>query len=170
MFGNPVDDVLHLEEAVSSYVARTGVKLRRQRLLTGYVRVAIETSRFRVPYYANSAGVSVSPPSADTTLLMDYACRLLRRIYRKGYSYRRVGVLLTDLSSQRQAQEYWIGPTYPETRARRLMDVVDRYNASVNRGKIRFAAEGMEQPWSMTQARRSPRFTTNWEEILTVRG
>ncbi|NCU32978.1 MAG: DUF4113 domain-containing protein, partial [Candidatus Moranbacteria bacterium] len=42
------------------------------------------------------------------------------------------------------------------------------YNSGVNRGRIRFAAQGPEQAWHTRQARKSARFTSNWNELLRV--
>ncbi|MFW6324159.1 MAG: DUF4113 domain-containing protein [Desulfovibrionales bacterium] len=34
---------------------------------------------------------------------------------------------------------------------------------------MNFAGSGLEQPWRMTQARKSKRYTTNWSELPVVR-
>ena len=49
------------------------------------------------------------------------------------------------------------------------MAALDRINARFGREALRFAATGLERPWKMRQARRSPRFTTVWEELPEVR-
>ncbi|MCA9400316.1 MAG: Y-family DNA polymerase [Candidatus Omnitrophica bacterium] len=168
MFGRPVEDLASMEEAASAYVARACVKLRRQNLLTGYLHVIIETNRFRGPYYNNALGLFVNPPSAYTPLLSAYAKLLVRKIYKEGYRYNRVGVILTDLVSERAGQQYLIGPSYAESRQQRLMETIDRYNSKVNHGKIQLAAEGLGKPWHMKQNQKSQRYTTNWEELLKV--
>ncbi|MCD6280963.1 MAG: DUF4113 domain-containing protein, partial [Deltaproteobacteria bacterium] len=42
-------------------------------------------------------------------------------------------------------------------------------NARWGRGTIAFAAGGIERPWKMRQAMRSPRFTTSWDDIPVAR-
>ena len=168
MFGHTVEDFASMEEAVSAYVARACVKLRRQNLLAGYVHVIVETNRFQSGYYNNSIGMCVNPPSAYTPLLSHYSRLLLREIFKSGYRYNRVGVILTDLTSEKQAQQYFIDPYYVDTKYQQLMNVIDRYNFSVNHGKIQFASEGMGKPWHMKQSRKSKRFTTHWDELLEI--
>jgi len=169
MFGYLVEDLNELEEAASAYVARACVKLRRQNLLAGYLHVIIETNRFKGSYYNNSLGMYVTPPSAYTPLLSHYTRLLLKEIFKKGYKYNRVGVVLTDLGPERQAQNYFIDPFYVGTRYQRLMQSIDLYNSSVNHGKIQLASEGLGKPWHMKQTRKSPRFTTGWNELLTIK-
>lgn len=50
-------------------------------------------------------------------------------------------------------------------RSQRLMATVDRINARLGRGMLRFGTEGFRQPWAMRQAHRSPACTTRWEEV-----
>jgi DNA polymerase V len=43
---------------------------------------------------------------------------------------------------------------------------------SINRsgiGRITFAAQGIEKSWSMKRDFQSPRYSTNWEELLVVK-
>lgn len=169
MFGYEVEKLEELEEAVSAYITRASVKLRKQRSLAGYVHVYVETSRFKGDYYINSLGMYVNPPSAYTPLLSHFCKILLRHIFKEGYKYKRAGVMLTDIVSEKSGQEYFIGPTYSGTRQQRLMEVIDRYNSKVTRGKIQLASEGMGKAWFMKQAHKSKRFTTCWNELLEVK-
>jgi DNA polymerase V len=169
MFGYEVESLGELEEAVSAYMDRAAVKLRKQRSLAGYVHVYVETNRFRGEYYINSLGMYVNPPSAYTPLLSHYGKLLLKHIFKKGFKYKRAGVMLADLVSEGTGQQYLIGPTYAGTRQQKLMETVDRYNSGVNHGKIKLASEGMAKPWFMKQAHKSKRFTTCWNELLEVK-
>jgi DNA polymerase V len=168
MFGYEVEKLEELEEAVSAYMDRAAVKLRKQRSLAGYVHIYVETNRFRGEYYINSLGMYVNPPSAYTPLLSHYGKILLKHIFKKGFKYKRVGVMLADLVNEGAGQQYLIGPTYAGTRQQKLMETVDNYNSGVNNGKIKLASEGMGKPWFMKQAHKSRRFTTNWSELLIV--
>lgn len=169
MFGYEVERLSELEEAVSAYMDRAAVKLRRQRSLAGYVHVYVETNRFRGEYYINSLGMYVNPPSAYTPLLSHYGKLLLKHMFKNGYKYKRAGVMLADLVHENTAQQYLIGPVYTGTRQQKLMETLDRYNAKVNHGKIHLASEGMGKPWFMKQAHKSNRYTTNWNELLEVK-
>lgn len=53
-------------------------------------------------------------------------------------------------------------------RMRRVMRAVDPINAKLSRDAVRFAASGLKREWMTRCANRSPRYTTNWAELLTV--
>jgi len=54
-------------------------------------------------------------------------------------------------------------------RAGRLMRVVDGINARMGSGTLRYAAAGLEQSWQTRFERRSPCYTTRWQDVLAVR-
>lgn len=168
MFGQPVKELREMQEAVSTYVGRASEKLRRQNLVAGYLHVFIETNRFKEDYYYQSLGVQIAPATAYTPTLNGHAHRILEKIFREGYQYNRVGVLLTDLKSEKEMQASFLDPCYGETNQNVLMKIIDRYNSFVNHGKIRLASEGFKKPWHMKQLYKSACFTTRWNELLEV--
>ena len=48
------------------------------------------------------------------------------------------------------------------------MRTVDVINDRFGRGTIRYLATGVRQRWQTRADLRSPRFTTHWQEILTI--
>lgn len=58
----------------------------------------------------------------------------------------------------------------PESRAKqsRLMKVLDTVNKSCGRGTLVVASQGTE-PFRMNREHLSPRYTTDWEELLVVK-
>ena len=54
-------------------------------------------------------------------------------------------------------------------RSEQLMQVVDQLNAKMGRGTLGFAAQGIDRRWQMKQEMRSPRYTTQWNELMEVR-
>ena len=51
-----------------------------------------------------------------------------------------------------------------------LYEAIDALNARLGKGKVFSAAEGVGKPaWAMKRSKLSPRATTNWDELLTVR-
>ncbi len=169
-FGYEVSCMEEMAEAVSAYISRSAQKLRRQKSLAGYVQVYVETNPFKdTPYYRNSAGIVIDPPTAYTPRLIEGAKELLKRIYRDGLRYKSCGVILMNLSPQSNEQNYLFEEKYQGSRRQRLMEVMDRYNRQANSGKLFLAAEGLGKPWYMKQARKSRRFTTRWDELLEVK-
>ncbi|HEY9823912.1 MAG TPA: DUF4113 domain-containing protein [Stenomitos sp.] len=67
--------------------------------------------------------------------------------------------------SERQLS-LWDAPATSKSDA--LMQVIDSINQQFGKGTIRFAAAGLKQSWSMKQEKRSPRYTTRWDELPQV--
>ena len=51
----------------------------------------------------------------------------------------------------------------------RLMQVMDHINAVWGRGTLRSAAEGVRKEWSMKREKKSPNYTTRWDELPEAR-
>lgn len=169
-FGYEVDNLAAMEEAVCAYIAKSAEKLRRQKSLTGFIQVFIETNPFKKGrYYRNSTGTGVSPPTADTPYLMSTAKRLLKIIYRHGLRYKSCGVMLTNFSPEASEQDDLFDTIYQRSTRKKLMEVIDRYNSRTNSGKLFWVSEGLGKPWYMKQAHKSRRFTTRWDELLEIR-
>ena len=175
-FGRPVTAREELEEAVATHASRAAEKLRGQGLVASCALAFVQTSRFvkGAPAYANSFSQAFSPATAHTPALIRAALSALSRVFRPGLAYKKAGVMLAGLerADRRQLSLFDLpSPDRPEDPGRggRLMDALDAVNARFGREALRFAASGLERPWRMRQARRSPRFTTVWEELPEVR-
>lgn len=168
-FGYEVSGIDEMQEAVAAYVSRSAEKLRRQKSLAGYIQVYVETNPFKdTPYYRNSAGIEVDPPTAYTPVLIEAANKVLKRIYRVGLRYKSCGVFLMNLCKESGEQEDLFNEPYQGSPRKRLMEIMDCHNRESNSGKLFLAAEGLGKPWFMKQAHKSKRFTTRWDELLEV--
>ena len=49
------------------------------------------------------------------------------------------------------------------------MQTVDEINRKLGRGAVRWAAEGIKQPWAARRGNVSPQYTTRWDELLVVK-
>lgn len=170
-FGQYVEDREQLEEVVASYVSRAAEKLRHQDSLAGTLMVFIRTNPFnpKEPQYHRSLTIPLPEPTADTRILISWALKVLRRMYRPGFAYQKAGVMLSDLRPRTMAQASLFADL-EDDRGRQLMATLDAINGRWGRGTLRSAAGGMEKPWQMKRQRLSPRYTTDWEGLPMVSG
>jgi len=178
-FGRPVELLEELKEATlavtpkahAHYTGRAAVKLRRDELNAQALMVFIQTNRFasREPQYENALTLELPVPTNDTGELTHYALRGLERIYRTGYCYKKAGVLVSGLVPAAQVQQGLFDDPTRRERSRQLMGVLDALNKKYGTGTVRYGVEGFKQDWQMKAGRRSPRYTTNWKELLEVR-
>jgi DNA polymerase V len=162
-----IESRAEFRQAVSSFTVRVGERLRSNRLAASVVTVFAETSRFvDRPHYSNAR--TISGCATDTT------AELLRRslvcadvIFKPGERFKKAGVLLSDLVPISPLT----GRLFDEPewrRSRALMRVVDKLNANFGRDTVTFAGCGQRPRWQTKFERCSPRYTTNWDEILVI--
>ncbi len=169
-FGQPVLALSDLREAVTEFASRAAEKLRRQSSTTSAVLSFIRTSPFRAePQYGASATTPLASPSADTTRIVDAALCGLQRVYRPGFHYAKAGVMLLDLHSDAISQGELELSGQPGRGG--LMRVLDEMNHRYGRGTLSVASAGLaggERIWAMRQQRRTPQYTTCWEDLAIV--
>ncbi len=170
-FGRRLERFEDLRAAVTAFAARAGEKLRAQDLCAQALCVFIHTSPFdpKQPYYVNSATLAFAGPECDSGRLIRSAVTGLERIFRSGLAYQKAGVMLLDLVPEGAAQGMLFGEaTVRPGRSKCLMRVLDRINRRHGRHAIRYAGEMLSSDWRMCQLRRSPAYTTRWQELPRV--
>ena len=168
-FGRPITTLTEMREAVATYMTRAAEKLRRHHVAAGVLTVFLMTNRFTdEPQYSNSVTIPLPVATQDTAELIRYALRGVEQIFCEGYRYQKAGVLLTALVPVHQVQTHLFDRQDRE-RSKRLMTAIDTINREWGSGTIRYAAMGLRPAWIMRCTRRSPRYTTRWEELVEVR-
>lgn len=174
-FGQPVTGLNDLREAISEFTSRAAEKLRKQRHLAAQVLVFARTSPFRDgPRFSKSVVVPLIRPSADTTELANAAVKGLRSIYQPGFQLAKAGVMLLDLVPDNfvQAELDWATPLNDQRDRSKLMRAMDEVNDRFGKRTVLLGSSGLTQgadTWGMRQVRRTPYYTTRWDEVPTVR-
>ena len=170
-FGKPVEKLDELEEALSTYTARVGEKLRGSRLLASHIHVFVTTNPFALhqSQYQAGAQVRLLRPSNHTPDLIAAALKLLRAIYRSGHQYKKTGLFVTDLISETDLQPDMFETSAGSSKRKALDSLVDSLNRKLGRNAVRYGSMGVKDNWAMRQERRSRRFTTRWDELPVAR-
>lgn len=105
-FPGMITSLEELTPHVANYAARCALKLRRQHSVCGMVTVFADSNRFRedLQQYRGSAYCRFSTPTSSTPEIVQTALNVLQRIYRPDISFKRAGVMVTDLSSDAAIQ------------------------------------------------------------------
>jgi DNA polymerase V len=159
-------------------VARASEKVRRFNLWATRVDVFLQTNYFRKgePQYCPGAGVNLDQPENGTAELMGIAGKLLRRIYRSGYRYKKVGVMLGGLVGAGAYQPVLAFEGVreePRVDIDKIVDGInrrlgDRKNPVITRGSM--GNRRLGGGWRMRSGRKSPSYTTSWRELAVARG
>ena len=165
-FGVPVRRIEELRESVATYLARGAEKLRKQHSVCAAVYVFIQTNRFKdEKQYSAGITVPLNDATDDTSTMTAAALAGLKTIYRSEYNYKKAGVMLTLLSDKQTRQMTIFDDPTATQRSARLMSAVDLINRDYGRGTVSLGASGIAQRWAMRAERRSPRYTTQWDEL-----
>jgi DNA polymerase V len=166
-FGTPIENLDELHEAVASHISRAAEKLRQQHSECGAINVFLQTNRFKEsePQYFPSVIVPLTDPTDDTILLTRSALIGLKAMYKTGYKYKKAGVMLTLLTDKSTKQISLFTDTKALERSTKLMSALDAVNNRYGRDTVRSGSSGIAKRWAMRSENRSPRFTTQWEEL-----
>nr|WP_299244620.1 Y-family DNA polymerase [uncultured Halomonas sp.] len=168
-FGRLLNDPGQLSEALRHHCQRAGEKLRRDGMLAGAVGVFLRTSRHNPgPQQHHPLWTSLSFASADTVRLNRQAQRLLERLWRPGYAYQKMGVMLSELSPRRHSQPSLLDGCEP-VRQEALMQAWDVIRQRYGREALTLGVQQQQSAWRMNSRHRSAGYTTRWDELPSVR-
>ncbi|MDP2758804.1 MAG: Y-family DNA polymerase [Sideroxyarcus sp.] len=166
-FGLPVTTLADLSESVAYFAARAAEKLRQDGAVASSVCVHIRTNPFNQneAQYERSTIVPLHHPTDDSKRLVHASLLGLRAIYRSGFRYKKSGVMLLGLHPKAIMQRTLFDNAGKQARSDGLMNVMDAINRKMGDGSLTIAASGTRQHWSMRRERKSPGYTTDWNEL-----
>lgn len=170
-FGQTVCEYNQVKEAVLYFLTRAAEKMRKHNLAAPAVTVLVSTDRFHpVPAeYINQATYSSTYPTDSNQEMQEWAVKTLEKIFKDGYDYRKAGVILSGLVPAESTSKRMFDDEQFK-RQHNLMKAVDEINQKFGKDTVRFASllRGDKAAWRMKQIYKSPSYTTNWNELLTV--
>ena len=170
-FGKKIEDLGMIQEACSYYISEVSEVLRNQKSCATYLQVFLHTNYFsdRDKQYSNSITVTLSIPTSDTFVLISEAKKALDAIYKPGYRFKKVGVCLSGIIPR----EYVQGNLFvaaPQCDKKELMNVFDMMNRKYGKSTLFSGLVGTRvKEWELIKEDRSPRYTTQWNELLKVK-
>ena len=184
-FGRRVEKLEQLEAALLSYVSTAVRKMRAEGSVASGIQVFINTDRFNkgTRQYHNSAAGKLPCPSNDLLTIAHEANRHLKRIFREGYAYKKVGVLLLGLAPEglqqlplfaNSVRRKKNGRIEIKVKRQRLNEAIEEIASRLGKDAVtlglmpRKKSNPYESPWQLRRERLSPQYTTRWEDLLLV--
>lgn len=166
-FGQTVTDLEELKESVSSYAAICAEKLRKQKSCALSLMVFIHTNNFRenLPQYFQNSIVKFPVATNSTMEIVKYAMTALKHIYKKGYQFKKAGVIITEIVPDSAIQTNLFDHVDRDKHSR-LMAVVDQLNDGFKRSNLRLAVQEGDRKWRLKQEKLSPCYTTRISDVL----
>jgi len=167
-FGSMVTELAVLKDALSTFVANACAKLRAQNSHAAVIQVFLQTNRFRkdLPQYMPSLAVPLPYPTNDSLEVNRWADYLCERMFKEGYQYKKAGIMLSEISPVTCRQADLLEPETTSNAS--LMQALDSLNQRYGRGTVKVSTQGAFKGWQMLQERKSPNYTTSWDEVPVV--
>ena len=165
-FKKDIEDFNELKERISTYAVLCAEKLRKQESYCNVLTVFIYTNRFRKeqPQYYKSINVIIPYPTASSITLSKYALQGLKIIYKKGYKFKKAGVIIGGITPKGTKQVNLFHNENPKHES--LMLAIDTINNNLGVKKLRLGSQDFGRIWKMRQEKLSNRYTTNWNELI----
>jgi len=168
-FAKELTTIEPLTEALATFVSMAAEKLRKQNSLTRQMQIFIYTNRHRKEKAQHFEGKLITLPTAtnSTIEMVTFATKALKEIYKKDYGYKKAGVILYDISPDTGTQNILFDTINREKHAS-LMQTIDFVNTEHGKNTISLGVQGKGRI-PANQEKISPRYTTHWNEIMTVK-
>ncbi|NLP56852.1 Y-family DNA polymerase [Lutibacter sp. B1] len=156
-----------IKERIATFANACAEKLRKQRSECTSLYVFLKTSKY--VDVKRSVGVVVHLPYATNSsiTICNSAIKGIGELFRKGYSYKKAGVIVMGLKPESQHQFSLFTDENPKHKL--LMKTIDALNFKYNAPKIKIANQDLDKTWKMKQEHLSPRYTTAINEIIEVK-
>jgi DNA polymerase V len=168
-FGKPLTELVDIEQAISTFAARAGEKLRKQKSCASLLTVFIMTNIYdKGPRYVNSTSIQLPEATSNSNILIKYAILAINSIFKSGYKYKKTGIFLNQIIPENEVQ-LSIWNELNNDKYKDVMKVIDKINSGIGHGSIKFGTQGTGRKWKMRQEKLSPSFTTRWDDILKIK-
>lgn len=168
-FGKSVETIEEIKESIAYFTSIATGKLRQQKSAANLLSVFLRTNPFKdTAQYHNGVLITLPVPSNITSELIEYAMKGVDQIYKPGFLYYKVGVMLSDIT-QAGSTQLSIFDRSDRIKITKVTDVVDLINMQLGSSTIFYARQGIKREWKTKAEKKSRRFTTDWNELPEVK-
>ena len=158
-----------LEERISTFASSCAEKMRKQHSSCNVLLVFVRSDPHKkgsLPY-RNSCVLPLPYATNSTMTLSKYAILGLQRVFKEGIHYKKVGVMIMGLVPTEKRQLSLFQNNSDKHLA--VMQSVDRIHKRFGPHRIKLANQDLNRTWKMKQKYLSHRFTTELNEIITIK-
>ena len=168
-FEGTITQFSDLEERISTFATSCAEKMRKQHSSCNALLVFVRSDPHKKGSfpYRNSCVLPLPYTTNSSIILSKYAVMGLQKIFKKGVQYKKAGVMIMGLipTEKRQLSIFQNNNNKHLT----LMQSVDRIHKRFGSHRIKLANQDLNRTWKMKQEHLSQRFTTELNEIITIK-
>lgn len=169
-FGKLITKIEDLEQALSFFCTTATERLRCQKSVAKQLMVYVCTNPYRNdPQYVNYISGALPDYSAYTSDFISLGSKMLRKIFKPGFLYKKCGIMLSDIILEKDIQPNLFSLPYTSQNKKSVMQCIDGINRRYGTNKVFFASNGIVKNWRMKRDILSPQFTTCWAELPLIK-
>ncbi|CBQ74044.1 UmuC-like protein (plasmid) [Glutamicibacter arilaitensis Re117] len=168
-FSDPITDRVGMEQVMGIYAQQASARLHKHQKQAKILSAWAMTSYYNQHQdHQPAITVKLPGPTADPVVLTRAAKQLLPQIL-IGVKYARAGVVVMDL--QPCAMQETFDPFISAHEAKQIGPLIQQIRSEHGVKSIGLGRAGLQQgpAWEMRREMMSPRYTTHWRELLTVK-
>ncbi|MGO1231889.1 Y-family DNA polymerase [Glutamicibacter arilaitensis] len=168
-FSDPITDRVGMEQVMGIYAQQASARLHKHQKQAKILSAWAMTSYYNQHQdHQPAITVKLPGPTADPVVLTRAAKQLLPQIL-VGVKYARAGVVVMDL--QPLAMQETFDPFVSAHEAKQIGPLIQQIRSEHGVKSIGLGRAGLQQgpAWEMRREMMSPRYTTHWRELLTVK-
>lgn len=168
-FTKALDEFDRIFQYLSGFAAISAEKLRKQNSVCGRILIFILTDVYKenLPQHYQSSIIVLDNHTESTIVLVSKVYEALLKIYKPGFKYKKVGVILDDISLKDQTSASLFNEI-DSVKHSKVMRAMDSVNKIYGKKSLKLLAEGT-YGYSSNRNLLSKRYTTSWDEILEIR-
>lgn len=157
-----------LKERVSTFATVCAEKLRKQNSCCYSVNVFLAKDPHKTTGRIYFSRTETLPFATNSNLtISQLAVEMLEKLYEPNQVYMKAGVIVTQIIPQNQKQFHLFEEENPKHQ--KLMEVIDKYHSKIGQRKIRLGNQDLQHTWIMNQNFLSKNYTTDINDIITVK-
>ena len=170
-FKKDVTKYQNLEKYISDFAFSASKKLRNENRRAKELSVFITTNRFNkinTSYYAGFKKHRFIVPTNSYIEIVKYSILILNKIYKKGLSYKKAGVILGELCLENEYQTSYI-VTNHNRNINNLMQKIDYINDRFGMNKVFLSSQNLNQKSINNKTKLSPNYIDSWNDIPNIK-
>ena len=121
---------------------------------------------YRLKNYKDISQLGMFETSNNSIKIVKRAIQGIKQIYRNGYRYKKVGIILHELHKESEMKGLL---DIDREKSDFMMKTIDQINHKYGCSTLQLASEGISKSWSMRREKISPNYTTNFDHLMIVK-
>jgi DNA polymerase V len=172
-FRKKITSYSELRESVATFANTISKKLHSKNLVASFVYVRIFTtdSRKKQPEKTLHGKLPLYKTTNNARLIIDASIKILNKIYKNNLEYTKSMVAVYGIYPSHAIPQTLPMFSDPEidSQYRDLNKIIYKINSKAKNDVIKYAVMGINPNWTPKAKMKSPKYTTDWKDILKVK-